>query len=128
MRLTCESHSSPVLTASDGPNLAVHGETGDHDALAGSGSGVGGTGGGPGAGLAAKIRQLPQMTARRSVSYKRKQDWELLVQDQPSAGPPGEVRGRLIQSAIPRSSAATFGSGQWNATENLFVVKGRFTH
>lgn len=114
MRLTCESHSSPVLTASRGPNLAVRSETGNHDALAISGSGVR-----EGASLAAKIRQLPQMTARRSVSYKRKQDGRPFALDEPSAGPPGEVRSLLILSAILRSSAVTFDSGQWNVMEKL---------
>lgn len=70
--------------------------------------------------MAAKIRQVPQMTARRSVSYKRKQDGRPL--DEPSAGPPGEVRGQLILGAVLRSSALTFDSGQWNVMENLFSL------
>lgn len=72
--------------------------------------------------MAAKIRQVPQMTARRSVSYKRKQDGRPLAQDEPSAGPPGEVRGQLILGAVLRSSALTFDSGQWNVMENLFFL------
>lgn len=79
--------------------MAVRGGTGDRDTLAGSGCGVGRA---RGASLAAKIRQLPQMTARRSVSYKGKQDGRPLVQDEPPAGPPGEVR----EPANPRSNPA----------------------
>lgn len=122
MRLTCESHSSPVPTASGGPNPAVHGETGEHDTLA---AGVGVVGA-RGASLAAKIRRLPQMTAKRSVSYMRKQHGRPFAPDGPPAGPPGEVHGRLILCAIPRSSAVTFDGGQWNAMEKLlFFCEGK---
>lgn len=120
MLLTCESHSSPALTASGGQSVAVHSETGDHDTLAAGSSGV--------RGPEWRVWRL------RLENFLRWQPDDLcpirgnrtegcLRRTKPSAGPPGEVRRQLILWASLWSSAATFDSAQWDVTENLLLLR-----